>query len=250
MIEFMRSTAYEFDFVTEFGSHVADNLVQPGVVQALDHLAGADLVGIRRREQMHRIVLQMEDPLQVLAHADGPGDGCAADLEDVLDLVHQLDGIAPLAVELVDEGHDRGVAQAADLHQLDGPLLDALGAVDDHQRGIDRRQGAVGILGEVLVTGGVEQVDDAFLVGELHHRGSDRDAALLLHLHPVGSGMASRLSPLDSASKQNGLAEQQHLLGDRGFSGVGVGDDGEGSSAFINYMHIEIDYYKLVDKPL
>ena len=59
--------------------------------------------------------------------------------------------LAALAVELVDEGDDRRVAQPADLHQLDRPLLDALGAVDDHQRRVDRGQRAVGVLREVLV---------------------------------------------------------------------------------------------------
>ncbi len=33
-------------------------------------------------------------------------------------------------------------------------------AVDDHQRRIDRRQRAIRVLGEVLVAGRVEQVDD------------------------------------------------------------------------------------------
>jgi len=103
VFEVVGSTAHEFDFVTEFGNHVADNLIQPGVVQALDHLAGADLVGIRRREQMHRIV-------------------------------------------------------------------------------------------------------------------------------PVGSGMAHCLPPLHGARKLNGLAEQQQFFGNCSLAGIGMGDDGEGSS--------------------
>ena len=47
-------------------------------------------------------------------------------------LVQQFEGIARLAVHLVDEGHDGNVAQAADLEQLAGLGLDALGGVDHH----------------------------------------------------------------------------------------------------------------------
>ncbi len=109
-------------------------------------------------------------------------------------------------------------------------LLDALGTVDDHECRIDRRQSPVGIFREILVARRVEQIDDAVAVGELHHRGGDRDAALLLEAHPVGGRMTCRLAPLDGASHLDGAAEQQQLLGQRGLAGVGVRDDGEGTS--------------------
>jgi hypothetical protein len=77
----------------------------------------------------------------------------------LLDVVDQVERLQALAVELVDERDDRGVAQAADLDQLLGALLDALGAVDHHQRGVDGGEHAVGVLAEVGVAGRVEQVD-------------------------------------------------------------------------------------------
>ena len=40
----------------------------------------------------------------------------------------QLERLAPVAVQLVDEGDDRDAAHAADLEQLDGLRLDALDA--------------------------------------------------------------------------------------------------------------------------
>ena len=141
----------------------------------------------------------------------GQVTGAVRMLEHALDFVEQLDRRAPFAVELVDEGHDGRVAQAADLHQLDGALFDALGAVDDHQRRVDRGERAVGVLGEVLVAGRVEQVDDAVAERELHHRGGDRDAALLLQRHPVRGGMARGLAALDGAGHLDGAAEQQQL---------------------------------------
>ena len=140
-------------------------------------------------------------------------------------------GLVALAVELVDEGHDRRVAQAADFHQLDRAFLDALGDVDHHQRRVDRGQHAVGVLAEVGVAGRVEQVDDAALVRELHHRGGDRDAALLFQRHPVGGGVARGLARLDRAGHLDRAAEQQQLFGQRGLAGVGMRDDGEGAAA-------------------
>ena len=55
-------------------------------------------------------------------------------LEVALDLVHEVERVAAVAVHLVDEGDDRDVAQPADLEELAGLGLDALGGVDDHDR--------------------------------------------------------------------------------------------------------------------
>ena len=51
----------------------------------------------------------------------------------------------------------------------DGAVLNTLGTVDHHQHRIHGGQGAIGIFGEVFVTGGIQQVDHAFLIRELHH---------------------------------------------------------------------------------
>ena len=109
--------------------------------------------------------------------------------------------------------------------------LDAVGRVDHHQRRVDRGQHAVGVFGEVLVAGRVEQVDDAVAVLHLHHRRGDRDAALLLDLHPVGGGVARGLARLHRAGDLDRAGEQQQLLGQRGLARVGVGNDGEGAAA-------------------
>ena len=44
---------------------------------------------------------------------------------------------------------------AADLQQADRLRFDAVGGVDDHQRGVHRRQHPVGVFREVLVARGV-----------------------------------------------------------------------------------------------
>ncbi len=83
------------------------------------------------------------------SHADRPEGLGHVERERLLDLVQQFEWVAVPAVELVDKGDDRHVAQAADLEELAGLLLDPLGAigggVEHHHRGVDRRQGAVGV---------------------------------------------------------------------------------------------------------
>ena len=76
---------------------------------------------------------------EIAARAERPGDRRDVERERLLDLVEKIEGIAGLAVELVDEGHDRHVAQPAHLEQLAGPRLDALGGVDHHD-GANRRR--------------------------------------------------------------------------------------------------------------
>ncbi len=98
-------------------------------------------------------------------------------------------GVARLAVHLVDEGDDRDVAQPADLEQLQRARLDALGGVDDHDGAVDRGQRAVGVVGKILVARRVQEVEDVVAIFERHHRGDDGDTALALDLHPVGAGL-------------------------------------------------------------
>ena len=119
-----------------------------------------------------------------------------------------------------------------------------LRAVDDHQRRVDRGQRAVGILGEVLVTGRVEQIDDAAIEGKLHHRGGNGDAALLLQAHPIGGGVPGRLAALHRSGHLDGAAEQQQLFRQRGLARVGMGDDGESPST-LDF----IDNFRVIHRP-
>ena len=230
-IETLGRAVHQLEAVAQLAGLLGQQLVELRVVEALHHVAGLDAAAVRGAEEVHAVFEQVVHAAKALAAADRPGHRRAADVEHALDLVEQFQRFAPLAVELVDEGHDRRVAQPAHLHQLDGAIFNALGAVDHHQRRVHGGQRAIGVLGEVLVARRVEQVDDAVLVRELHDRRGHGDAALFLDLHPVGGCVARGLAPLDRAGELDRAAVQQQLFGERGLAGVGVRDDGESAAA-------------------
>ena len=161
------------------------------------------------------------------AAADRPVHGIRIDAQDILDLFHELKRIASLVVELVHKGEDGNVAQRTDLKELFGLGLDALSAVDDHDRGVGGHKGTVGIFRKVLVAGGIEDVDAGAVVGELQDRGGNGNTALLLDVHPVRDGMLGRALALDRAGGLNAAGIEQQLLGKRGLTGVRVADNRE-----------------------
>ncbi len=173
----------------------------------------------------------VEHPFEVSGDADRPGQGSGPQPDPCLDLVHQFQGMAAGTVPLVDHRNDRDPTVLTNLEQLQRLRLKAFRGVDEHHRGVDGRQHPVGVFGEVGVTRGIEQVDHAVAVWELQRRRCDRDAPGLLHLHPVRHRRATARFAVDRACFGDGPAVQRQCLGQRGFAGVGMADDGERSAA-------------------
>ena len=210
---------------------LADELVQGGVAQLgldLAHLLRGVGVAVAL-ERDHVAGVAVEHAAEVAAAADGPVHGVRADAQHRLDLLRQVKGVAGVVVQLVHEREDGDVAQRADLEELLRLGLDALCAVDHHDRGVRRHERAVRVLGKVLVARGVKNVDALALVRELQHGRRDRDAALLLDVHPVGHGVARARLALHRAGGLDAAGVQQQLLGKGGLARVGVADDGERS---------------------
>jgi hypothetical protein len=231
-VELGRGAGHQLDLALGLRVFGAEALGGLGVVQAGQDFVVAAGFFLAGAEDAHAVLAPVVDTVKELAHADRPGEGNDRHAELALDLVHHTHRVLHLAVHLVDEGQDGCVARAADLQQAARLRLDAVGRVDHHQRGVHGGQHAVGVFGEVLVAGGVQQVDDAVAVFHLHDRAGDRDAALLFDLHPVGGGVARGLARLDAAGDLDRAREQQQLFSQRGFTRVGVGDDGKRAAAF------------------
>ena len=202
--------------------------IELGQLRDLDLLGRAGL-GATAFEQAHAAIGDVIGAEEVAAAADRPGHRRGVERQRLLDLVEQLEDVAALAVHLVDEGDDRDIPKTTNLEQLSGARLDALGSVDHHDSGVDRRERTVGVLRKVLMARRVQQIEHKPLELEGHDRGHDRDAALALDLHPVRTRVAPLALGLDLAGEIDGTAEQQQLLGQRGLARVRVGDDREGA---------------------
>ena len=192
-----------------------------------------------RVKHRHGLRAQVDDAAKGFALAHRPGHGHTGHAQLALHLIQNIERVAHFAVHLVDEGDDGRVALSADLDQAAGLCFHTVGRVDHHQRRIHGRQHAVGVFREVLVAGGVEQVDDVLAVQHLHHGRRHRDATLLFDFHPVAGGVTGRFARFDRAGDLDRAREQQELFGQRGFARVGVGNDGKRPAApgFVGVGH-------------
>ena len=212
------------------GIFLADACVDLGGVDVGDLHAFGDglLVGC---EEVEAVLVDVIYSFEACAHVDGPGEGADGDVEFGLELVEDVEGVAALAVHLVDEDDDRGVAHAADLHKAPCLGLHALGGVDDDDYRIDGGEGAEGILCEVLVARRGEDIDFIRAIVEAHDRGGHGDAALFLNLHPVGGGGLLYLVALHGSGHMDGSAVEEQFLGQSCLAGVRVRDYGKGAPA-------------------
>ena len=198
----------------------------------VDVLLGSDLrTAGRTGEAGEDAGAPVDHATQVAVGADGPRGRRRAEIDLLLDLVEQFERLHPGTIELVEERDDGQVPRPADLEQLEGLGLDALGRVEHHHHGVDGGQHAVGVLGEVAVAGCVEQVQFVIAVREVQRRRGDRDPSLLLHVHPVGRRRPTAFVGLHRAAGGDRAGVEQELLGEGGLARVGVADDRERSPA-------------------
>ena len=236
-VKLVTRATHQFDFIDKIFVLFTQQSPRLRGIQALYAPVIGQYRTLPRGELMEHIGIQVVHPLEFLTHTHRPVDGCALNLQNLLDFVQQLYRVANIAVHFVDEAEDGRIAQTTDIHQLDGAILDTLGTVNHHQRRIDSGQRAIGILGEVLVPRGIQQVHYALSIGKLHHRRGDRDAALLLHAHPVGGGVGAFLA-FYAARHLYGITQQQELLGNGGFTRVRMRDNREGATRCDSFAKI------------
>src|SRR4051794_18088220 len=191
--------------VDELGRDVDDLLVLAQVVEIADGLHPDQVddpgeVALRAPRQLHR-----------------HGVGAEA-------VVHRLDGVLearPDAVHLVDERDARDgvlVGLAPDRLRL---RLDAGDGVEQGDRAVEDAQGALDLDGEVDVARRVDDVDPVVAPDAGRRGRRDRDAALLLLLHPVhGRGALVDLADLVGPARVI-----EDALGRRRLTGVDVRHD-------------------------
>ena len=125
------------------------------------------------------------------------------------------------AVHLVDEGDPRDAVLVGLAPDGLGLRLDAGDGVEDDDRAVEDAQRALDLDGEVDVARRVDDVDAVVLPVARGRGRGDRDAALLLLLHPVHDGGAV----VDLADLVGAAGVEEDALGRRRLTGVDVGHD-------------------------
>ena len=137
-VELMRRPFHQLNLVPEITSVASQDLIQLRILEPLDHPFFLDGMALAGFIQNHFIPGQVIDTFKILPHTDGPGNRCAGDFEDILNLIHQLHRITRITVQLVHEGQYWRVPQSGYFHQLDRAFLNTFGAVDHHQTRVHR----------------------------------------------------------------------------------------------------------------
>ena len=193
--------------------HVGRDLLD-GVVLAL-----LDLAAPGQRAHLD----QVDDSDEVVLRADGQLDRQRLGAEPVLDGPHGEVEVRAELVHLVDEADARDVVLGGLPPDLLGLRLDPFLAVEDRDRAVEHPQVALHLDGEVDVPGGVDDVDLVVFPEAGRRGGRDRDAALLLLLHPVHRGGA--VVHLTDLVVDPGVV--QDPLGGGGLAGVDVRHDAD-----------------------
>ena len=174
----------QFDFFLGLG----DNAVRHGIGgdfgERLD--AGGDAVDvIAGFEDAGVAGIELDDAAEVEAGPERPVDGDGDDAEFGFDIFEDFEGGFSGAVNFVDERDDGDFAEPADVEEFFCLGFDAVGEVEDHDGAVGGDECAVGIFAEVLVAGGIEEIDLHAVKFEGKHGGADGDSALAFEFHPV-----------------------------------------------------------------
>ena len=171
-----------------------------------------------------RLVLdQVDDADEVRLLADRDLDRQRVGAEPV---AHGLDGVEEVgagAVHLVDVGDPRDVVLVGLAPDRLGLRLDAGDGVEERDRAVQDAEAALHLDGEVDVARRVEDVDPVVVPLAGGRGRGDRDAALLLLLHPVHDGSAL----VDLAHLVGAAGVVEDSLCGRRLTGIDVGHDAD-----------------------
>src|SRR5690606_24667273 len=137
-IEFVAGAAHQLDLLGKTVDIIAQQRARFRTRQPLDLQVLGNGVTLAFDEHVNGVGVEVVNAAKIRPRTDWPVDRRSGDLQHAFDFIEQLDRVADIAVELVDETENRRIAQTAHIHQLDGAIFDALGAVDDHQGRIHR----------------------------------------------------------------------------------------------------------------
>ena len=171
---------------------------------------------------------QIDDALELIFLADGNLNRDGLGAQPLADGIDGMLEIRAHLVDLVDEANARHavlVGLAPDFFRL---RLHPVHRVKHRHRAIEHAQRALHFRREIHVAGRINNVDANVAPGAGRRRGRNRNAALLLLLHPVHR--RSAFVHLSDAVRLSRI--KQDALRRSGLSGIDVGHDADVPAAF------------------
>ena len=196
-----------------------------GLVQHLGRNLADDVVGA------HRLVLvgerlhpnQIDDPDKLVFGANRELNRNRVALQLRLDLLERAAEVGADAVHLVDEADARHAVLVGLAPHRFRLRLDARDGIKDRARAVEDAQRALDFDGEIHVTGRVDDVDAVIAPVAGGGSGRNRDATLLLLLHPVHH----RRAFVDLADLVRLAGIEEDPLGRGRLPGIDVGHDAD-----------------------
>ena len=123
---------------------------------------------IAARVELDHPGISVEDALEIPVNTNRPVDRAGPDAQHLLQLFHQSKRILGCAVHFIDKRKDRNIPHAADFEELNGLCLNALCGVNEHHCRVCGHKNTVGVFGEVLVSGCIQNIDPESVKIKLH----------------------------------------------------------------------------------
>ena len=169
-------TINQFKVLTQLCRIVLSHpVVKVGTVDINLHLIRHTL--FIRRKEVELLFIDVIHTLELRPLVDGPGQRTDLDLEFLFQFIEQVKGVATFTVHLIDKDDHRRLTHTTDRHQLTRLRLHTLGPIDHDDGRVNGCQRSEGILGKVLVTRSIEDVDFVFdvftirCIVKFHYRG-------------------------------------------------------------------------------
>ena len=219
----------QFYIVAQFGGVFGiEDGIDLGVCESvdIDHVIGH--FGFAAFEQVEGLVVEQVNAFEIFSAVDGPAHGVHADVEFAFEFFEEVERVFAIAVHFVHENDHGGVAHSADFHEFFGLFLYAFHAIHHEDYAVYRGECAIGVFGEIFVSGRIEDVDPFVFVMERHYRCGHGDTSLFFNFHEIGGGGFGDFVAFYGACGLDLTAEEEEFLCEGGFTGIWVSDDGEG----------------------
>ena len=163
---------------------------------------------------------QIHHPFETGFPADGEEDRHRLDLQHFPDFLERLVKIGPLPVHLIDEDQAGQIVPVGRMPDLFGAHLDAVHRVHHHHGGVGHMEGGPGIRQEVVIPGGVGQIDRVLFPLIVMKGAGDGDLAFNF----LGLVIQDGTAVVDFSQPGGGPRPKEEGLGQRGLAAAPMAD--------------------------